>query len=144
VADLAGPPELLDPLQIAPRRLGGRLEVGTAAAGVGSLHRAELFGGGLAVADRLGPQAGQARVTGPGGPQRVQPLPGGLGGGADLAGNLGRVKAAAAAQLAAEVGVGDPVADQPPPSPAVSWWSPRPCCCTSRSPSRTARCCTSW
>ena len=52
-------------------------------------------------------QAGQARVTGPGGPQRVQPLPGGLGGGADLAGNLGRVQMLAVADLAGSPGLLD-------------------------------------
>jgi hypothetical protein len=114
VADLAGPPCLFDPLQRAGGRLAWRLDLGPAAAGVGGLQRRELVGGWLAVAGRLGPQRGQARVAGAGGPQGVQPLPGGRHGGAELAGELGRVQRCAAAQLAGQVGVADPVADQPP------------------------------
>jgi hypothetical protein len=67
------------------------------------------------VADRLGPQAAQAGVGLAAGPQAVQPLAGDRGGGADLGRQLGRVEPLAAGELAGQVGVGDPVADQAPP-----------------------------
>jgi hypothetical protein len=87
--------ELLDALQRPPsRRL--LLGLGAAAAGVGGLQRLELPGGGVAVADRLGPQIGQPSVGLPAGAQGVQPLAGDRGGGADLAGQGGGVELLAA------------------------------------------------
>ena len=92
VADLAGPPCLLDALQRAGGRRIGRLDLGTAAAGVGSLQPGELVRGWLAVAGRLAAERRQAWVARSGGTQGVQPLPRGRHGGADLAGELGRLQ----------------------------------------------------
>ena len=66
--DLAGLVELLDPLQRQSRR---RMLVGLGAAAVGvdGLQRLQLLRGRVAVADRLGPQASQARVGLAAGPQ---------------------------------------------------------------------------
>jgi len=114
VANLAGPPCLLDALQRTGGRLRGRLDLGTAPAGEGGLQPGELVRGWLAVAGRLGAQRRQARVARPGDPQGVQPLLGGPGGGADLTRELGRIQRCAAAQLTRQVRLADPVADQPP------------------------------
>jgi hypothetical protein len=106
--------ELLDALQGPPRRRGV-LKLGAAAVGVGGLQRLELVGGRLAVADRLAPQASQPAVGLLPGAQRVQPLAGNRGAGSDLTGEGSRLELLAALELAGKVGVGDPVAHQPPP-----------------------------
>ncbi len=114
VADLAGPPCLLDALQRTAGRLDGRFDLGTAAAGEGGLQPCELVGGWLAVAGRLGAQHGQAWIARPRRPQGVQPLPRRPGGRADLTRKLRRIQRHPAAQLARQVRLADPVADQPP------------------------------
>jgi hypothetical protein len=89
--DLAGLVELLDPLQRQSlrRMLVG---LGSAAIGVGGLQRGQLLRGWVAMADRLGPQASQARVGLVAGPQGVQPLAGNHAGGADLGRQLARIE----------------------------------------------------
>ena len=100
------------PAPIPPADAG---RVGAAAVGVDGLQRLQLLRGRVAVADRLGPQASQARVGLAAGPQGVQPLAGDRGGGADLGRQLGWVEPLAAGRLAGQVGVGDLVAHQPHP-----------------------------
>jgi hypothetical protein len=110
--DLAGLVELLDALQRPPRR-PGVFGLGSAAAGIGGMQRVELLGGWVAMADRLGAQIAQARVAQAAGAQGVQPLAGDRGGGADLGCQFGRIEWLAVGQLPGQVGVGDPVPDQP-------------------------------
>ena len=103
-----------------PLRIGGVAGDGgllVAAVGVGGLQPGSCSGVGAAVADRLGPQAGQPPVALLAGAQGVQPLAGDRGGGADLGRQLGRVELLAAGQLAGQVGVGDLVAA--PAAPAT-------------------------
>ncbi len=108
--------ELLDALQrVIRRRL--RLEIGSAAAGVGGLQRGELLGGGGAVLGRLAAQPGQGGVAVAGGAEGAQPLAGHGGGDAGLAGQASRVQPAVAAQLGGDERLLDAVAGQQHPHP---------------------------
>jgi hypothetical protein len=84
-----------------------------AAGGEVGMQPGQLPGGGVAVADRL-IQNVKALAAGLLGAQPGQPMASHRRRGADLDGQFGRVKAPAADQLPAQVGVGDPVAHQPP------------------------------
>jgi hypothetical protein len=115
-ADLAGPVVAFH-FGGQPLRIGGVAGDGgllVAASGKVGLQPGELPGGGAAVADRLA-QDLQTLAAGVLGAQPGQPLARHRRRGADLSGQLGRVKAPATAKLPAQVGVGDPVAHQPRP-----------------------------
>jgi hypothetical protein len=90
---------------------GGLLVV---AGGEVRLQPRELVRGGPAVADWFAEHL-QALRTFVLAAQARQPLAGHRRRRADLEGQLGRVQPLAARQLAGQVGVGDPVADQPRP-----------------------------
>ena len=114
LGDLAGLVDLLDPLQCQSRRRT-LVGLGPAAVSVGGLQRDQLLAGWVAVADRLSPQASQARVGLVAGPQGVQPLAGNRGGGPDLGREYLRVEPLTTGQLSGQVGVGDLIAHQPHP-----------------------------
>jgi hypothetical protein len=116
-ADFAGPVAPLHlrrgPLGVGRSARDGGLLVVTG--GEVRLELGHLLRAGLAVTDLLAQHPGQAVLAGLLGAKRVEPLAGDLRGGPHLLGNLGRLQRLTPTHLAGEVGVGDLVADQPPP-----------------------------